>query len=865
MNATQKQNKEAALDSELAFHIAELTDSYIAQGYSAAEARRRALVDFGGPTQIKQTVRELYLTRWFDVARFYLRAVLRYLRHSPGFSLAVIGTLALGIGANSAIFSVLDAVVLRPLPYPASGQLQLIAQHNIRNQDSNTFVAPVRLEDWNRLSGSFEAISGTYKDDLTETSGNLPERLTEAMVAPRFFTVMGVAPMLGRTFLPAEEHFGGPRAVLISYRLWRRRFNADPGVLGRQLHVGHASLPIVGVMPPLFLYPDREVDVWEPSPPDAPFARSRESTWYAAIGRLKPGITPQTGQANLNAVQRQLGLAFPKPDASLRVETTPFKEAVVGGVRQSLWLLYGSVSLLLLLACSNIAGLLLARTAEREHEISVRFSLGASRGVLIAQLLAEVFALALLGSALGLCLAAGVLHIFHQVAAGLPRTEEITLNWRVALYSLACASGTTLLCGMYPAWRGTRRQLARSLAAGGRTQTGARGTLQWWLVGTQIGLAVILLTGAGLLVRSLLALGSVSTGFDPDHVLSFQLTGSYGETADMGRLVQRINTDLDALRSLPGVEAAATSVFLPGLPATYQLEYKRDGHAKEGQPILADGRMVSDGYFKALEIAVLQGQSCDPSGSAPVNATQYVVNRSFAERYFANGTPLGHTLQPAASAQISPPGRIVGIVADAREQGLDQAPLPTVYTCFNASSPAPHFLLRTRGNPKSMIAAVQQRMRQKEPQRSVYAAMPLRAHLDDAFSDDRLRTGVLVSFAAIAVLLACIGLYGTVSYLTRLREREVGVRLVLGASRIQVASLFLRQGGLVVACGCAAGMVASVLFSRLLATMLFGVSPLDLATYSTVLLVTFTLAALACLLPARRAALLEPTQALRNS
>ena len=854
-------------DRELAFHLEELTQTYIAQGMNAREARRQASLDFGGHTQIKQAIRDVHLSRWIEAVRFQAKAALRFLQHAPGLSVAVVLTLGLGIGANSAMFSVLDAVILHPLPYPASDDLVVLTQHNDLH-DANVFVAPSRLEDWNRLSTSFQAISGWYKDDLTETSGALPERLTMALIAPRFLTVMGVSPLLGRDFLPAEEHFGSPQAALISYSFWQRHFHADPDVLGKQLHAGRWNMPIIGVMPASFLYPDRGVDLWTVSPPDAPYAQRRDETWFTAIGRLKPGTAPALGRANLATVQHALGLQFPATDADLRVELTPLKELTIANIRASVWLLYGSVSLLLLIACSNIAALLLARTADRQHEISIRFSLGASRRTIILQLLAETFTLSLFGSLLGLAIAGLVTHVFHLLAGTLPRAEEIALNGRIVLYSLLCAIGTTLLCGLYPAVRGTRRQLAHSLAGTSRTQTAARHPMQWVLVGVQVTLAVVLLTGAGLLVRSLQELSRVSPGFDAAHVLTFQVTGSYGETADMGRLSQRINRTLEALRALPGVTAAATSVTIPGMPGKYQDEYRRDGQkgptpgTTDGK-ILAESRTVSDGYFNAMSIPVLLGKSCSATPARLTSQGEYVINRSFAARYFPNGSPLGHTLAVAASGGLYPHGPIVGVVADAREGGLNTAPQPTAYACFNAPDPAPIFLVRTPGDPTRMADAIRRELRELEPGRSVYAIVPLREHLDSAFSENRLRTVVLVSFAGTAVLLACIGLYGTLSYLARIRHREVGVRLTLGASRAQVASLFLGQGLRVTAVGCMVGAAASLVTTRLLATMLYGISPLDLRTWLSVLLFTLFAAVIACAIPAHRAAQVEPVEALR--
>src|ERR1700733_6901968 len=338
-----------SIDREIAHHINTLTDAYMAQGISPEEARRRALVEFGGREQVRQTVREVHVSAFAESIAFHLKAALRFLRKSPSFSLAVILTLALGIGANSAVFSAIDAIVLRPLPFPNGDRLNQINQPDSKSRDANHFVAPVRLEDWNRLNSTFQSISGYYLDDLSETSGQLPERVTEALVAPRFLQVMGVAPILGREFTPQEEHWGGPDSILISYGFWQRRFHGDPDAIGKNLHIGSFSYTIIGVMPASFQFPNRDVDLWAPSAPDAPFAKRRDATWFTVIGRLKPNTSIQQATADLLTVQNQLGKQFAKPDNELTVQTTPLKEVVVGGVRSSLWLLYGSVSLLLLI------------------------------------------------------------------------------------------------------------------------------------------------------------------------------------------------------------------------------------------------------------------------------------------------------------------------------------------------------------------------------------------------------------------------------------------------------------------------------------------------------------------------------------
>ncbi len=859
-NLFRRPSPDPEFDREIAFHIEQLTQDGIALGLSPQEARRRAILEFGGREQVRQQIREVHTSQLLETFAFNCRAAMRFLRRSPSFSAAVILTLALGIGANSAVFSAIDAVVLRPLPYPDGDQLLQIDQHDVSNRDANRFAAATRLEDWSRMNSTFSAVSGYYTDDLSEISGSLPEKLTMSLVAPRFLEVLRIDPLLGRDFAREEEHFGGPNAVILSYRLWQRRFHGDPEVLRQKLRFGQNSYSIVGVMPPTFAFPNRDVDLWAPSPLDAPYAQRRDSTWFSVIGRMKAGVTLAQAQADLATVQARLGKQFPKPDADLRVQTTPLKETIVGNVRDSLWLLYGSVTLLLLIACSNIAALLLARTADREHEISIRFSLGASRRAIIGQLLTEVFFLALLGSLFGLAIAAGAARGFHLLANTLPRATEISLSWTIVLYSLLCALATTLLCGLVPALRGTRRGLAHFLAQGGRTQASGRHPMQWFLVGLQVTLAVTLLTGAGLLLRSLQQLNRVSPGFDPSRVLTFQISGSWRETADMPALNRRIDRTLDAIRAIPGIEDAATADSVPGTLFAYPIEFKLDGSLDPNRKILGNSRWVSQGYFNTLAIPLLQGEACKEGRPS----TDLLVNRSFVDRYLGGSPALGHQIAAAAGNDLAAGGQVRGVVADAREEGINLAPTPTVYTCISAPDPFPNMLVRTHGDPMAMAETIRRSIYQLDPGRSVYAIMPLQDHLDEVSAGNRLRTILLALFAATAVTLACIGLYGTLNYLGRMRRREVGVRLALGAARGRIVSLFLIQGLRVTVVGCIAGLALSLATGRVVAGMLYGISPLDFATYAGVLVLILLVATTASFLPAWRAARVEPVQVLRE-
>jgi putative ABC transport system permease protein len=784
-----------------------------------------------------------------------IRHVARSLAKAPAFTITVVLTLGLGIGANTAVFSAIDAVLLRPLPFPEADQLMLVEQHNARNGD--TFVAPVRLSDWNRLNTSFSAITGYYTQDSSELSGPLPERLKQAFVAPKFLTVLGVLPALGRDFSPEESRFGGPNAMLISDRFWRRRFNADPGAVGRQLRFGQSSYTIAGVMHASFLFQDRDVDLWSPVFMDAPYAQGRQNTWFTTIGRLRPGVTLEQARADMASVQANLGREFGRPDSDLTVQVQPLKETAISGVRQSLWVLFGAVSLLLLIACTNIAALLLARAARRRQQVAVQFALGASRRSVMSDLIAEAFLLSAAGAAAGLALAAGAIRAFRMLAAGLPRVDEIVIDGRLLLYTLGCTIAATVLSGLIPALRGSRRDLQTSLTGSSRTQVSERNTTQWTLVGVQIALAVALLSGAGLLLRSLQALGRVSRGFDASNVLTLRISGSWAET-DMGPRAKRT---LSFLETIPGIERAATAISFPGVPGEYATELTMSGGTFGiDNKIKTQIRYVSPGYFDVMRISLLAGEPCRDLASP--GFIPAVVNRNFANTYYPGADAVNHMLQfPYPGA---PPMRILGIVADARETGLTKPPVPVLYNCVAVAQPNSFFMFRARTDPRTMIATVRQKLHDLEPNRSVYDIVPLEDRLTDAFAQDRLRTVLLIFFAVTAIALASVGLYGTLSYSINLRRREVGLRLALGAMRTRIVRQFVAHGLGVAAIGCVVGLGLGAGFTRLLAGILFGVSASDPPTWAAVIAIMLIVAGFASLIPSVRAARIDPMQTLRE-
>ena len=860
-NTFRPRRVERDIDRELAFHLAERADDLRAEGLDEREARRQARVQFGNPIVQAERTRDVNISVRIEGIRRDIRYAIRSLARTPGFTVTVLLTLALGIGANTAIFSAVDAVLLKPLPFPEAERLVRLRQVKEGAAESN--IAPVRLEEWNRLNVTFEAITGYYGEDVSDTSGDVPERVRRAWVTPRFLDVWRMDPAMGRGFTPAEHRAGGPPAVLVSDRFWRVRLGADARVLGRHVRIGSDSYPIAGVMPPTFSFPDRDVDLWFPAPVDHPAAQSRRSTWYTGIGRLKRGVTLDQARANLDAVQTELARQYPDTDSKLRPEVTLLKDVTVGSVRGSLWLLFAGVSLLLLITCTNVAGLLLARGTRRQHEISVRLALGASGMTVIAQLLIETLILSLAGATLGLLLASAATAGLRLVAADLPRMDEIIVDWRIFLYALVTAVVATLFCGLVPAIRAARTSTAAALNEAGRTQVAGRSSLQWLFVAAQVAFSVVLLTAAGLLARSVYELSRVDLGFDPERVLTFSWSGSYDETGDYPRLVSRVDRTIDELSALPGVEAAATTIFLPGVPAQYEQAYAlADARNEREQQLVAESRFVSAEYFRTMKIPLVDGEICrrQPFG-APM---QLMVNQAFRSRYLAE-RPSAMGLRLSTGANIAGAGTIVGVVADARDHGIDRAPAPVVYACFSSPNPTPRFLVRTRGEPADLAQLVRLTLKEREPLRSVYDIAPLEERIGGAFSQNRLRTAVLGFFAVTALALAGIGLYGTVSYVVNVRRREVGLRLALGAAASRVVRQFLAQAWRVVAAAIFAGLTLSFWFMRLLEGMLYGVSPLDpwvLASVSGLVLVIATLAAL---IPAIRAALVQPVQVLRES
>jgi putative ABC transport system permease protein len=786
-----------------------------------------------------------------------VRHALRALLRTPAFTITVVLTLALAIGANGAVFSALDAVLFKPLPFPNGDRLMQLTQSVGDGPPGGT--APVRIGDWNRLSSTFEAITGYYVEDVSDATGEIPEMVRRATVDKRFAEVWGIAPLLGRAFSD-EDHRGQPTTVVVSEHYWRSRLGADPNVIGRQLHIGTAASRVIGVMPASFLFPDRGTDIWVPLS-DA-FKESRSLAWYPGIGRLKAGVTVEEARANLDVVQAQLGAQYPDTDANLRVQIEPYKDGIVARAGGSLWLLFGAASLLLLIACTNIATLLLTRAAERRREVAVRLSLGAPSSRVARERLTETAILALAGAIGGLALAYAAAGALRRLSANVPRLDEISVDGRVVLFTLAAVAIVTLICGTLPALRSARGVLVGEIAGGGRAQLSSRQSLHWWLVGVQVALAVALLAGAGLLGRSLQELARVDAGFERGGVLAFRVSGSFADMgANIKRFQQRYGEIMESLSALPGVQSAATAISLPGVPTAFESEYQLPaGRVDPEVRVLAEERSVSPSYFATLGIPLVEGALCRMDASA--SSGDVLVNRSFVQRYGARRALIGSQLSRGGQLPVS--ATIAGIVGDVRERGLDQAPVPTVYFCNLAGRPSPFVLVRTRGDPQAVVSIVRAKMKELEPLRAMFSIGLLDEQIGDAYADNRLRTLVLALFAGAALALACLGLYGTLSYVVSLRRREVGLRVALGALSGTIVAQFVAQALRVVGVACVLGLALSLAFGHALSGLLFGVSASDPLTLTGVVVLVVGVATLAAFLPSLRASRIDPMEALRE-
>jgi len=776
--------------------------------------------------------------------------------------------LALGIGSTAALYSIVDTVLLRPLPYPQADRLVTVMEANPAKRAKTSLVAPIRLVDWNRMNQSFVpgiGISGAYAENSTDTSGPSPERLAALRVEPGYFQVYGAAPQLGRVFDHTDDEATSPGTAIISYGFWTRRFARNPDVLGKRLILDRVGYTIVGVMPANFT--SSILDLWLPaklSGVGGPM--QREARFISGVGRLRPGVSIAQATADLDRVQAQLGRQYPATDAGWSVEIGDLKEARVGTYRGTLWMIFAAVALLLLLAVANIAGLTLSQLQSRARELAIRGAIGASRAQVIRSVMGEVAWLAALGALGGGFVAwLGVRAIAATTPGTLPRMAELRFDVSGWLFAVSVSVLAALGFGLLPALQATRGGLSSLLTSLSAGAPGGRRRLQRGLVVVQLALTVLLLATSGLLLRSLYNLTHLDPGFDAAHVVTFHVGAGWGEDRGaIGLLQTRL---LEQLPRLPGVQSAGFANFLPASDATlqYQIQLAGLSGASGGGTYSVGERTTSAGYLQTLRVPLLAGSYCPPMPTDFKQPAKALVNRSFVDTYMHGESVLGREFRFSQDPASAPASEIVGIVGDVRENSLSVPPTPFLYVCAAAGAwPDPEYVVRVAGDPPPAIAAIRTLVRQLAPNRALFGMEPLEDAVSASLEQPRLDVRFIALFTALAMLLAGVGLYSLISLMVAGRRREIGLRMALGAQRSQVAALVLADAARTLAWGLAGGLALSLAIDRLLESELYGVRPTDALTLTAAIAMLALLTAAAAWLPARRAATVDPLTALRE-
>src|SRR5690348_1725524 len=877
---------ERDLDEELQLHIELKTQENIAAGMPPEEARYAALRAFGGVEQKKEECRDADRLRWLEDIIQDLRYGLRQLRRNPGFTIVAVITLALGIGANAAIFGVVDAVLLRPLPFPQPNRIVQPMRQYKSIRVTVPAISAALFDYWkahNRVFSHFAAFS-FLPIGFNLAARGLQERVPGVGVSADFFKVLGVSPIAGRTFSPAEDRPGGERVVVLGYNLWQARFGRNKGVVGRPITIDGQPYTVVGIMPRGFRFPiwsnfEFETDLWTPL--QLPPQSHDPGNNYAVLGRLKPDVTASQAAASLTVLIQQLRKEFPgivDEDASAAVVL--LHEQMVGHARPALLILMAAVGLVLLIACVNVANLMLSRATVRRREIAVRTALGAGRGRIIRQLTAESVLLALLGGALGLLVAVVVVRFLIAMSpVGIPHVAEIGLDWRVLIFALAVSCLTGVLFGLVPALSTSRIDYQQCLKEGAHrtTSSGEQRRLSGALVVAETALSPMLLAGAGLLIASFIKLANVDPGFDPRHVLTFETTlpeAKYGTPTALATFYREV---LQRLNQLPGVEVAANITTLPtetGPDLPFIIEGRM---GPSGEPALGNGeyRIVSPEYLRAMRIPLIRGRFVTPADTA-ISTGVVVINQAMARQLWPGEEPLGQIItigKPMGPEWTDRPRQVVGVVGDVKNISLNEPARAETYVPYTQVPPGiaafevklipTRWVLRIEGTPHGLVAAAGMTLLSVDPNVPIASVKTMDAILSGSIGRWRFNTVVLGIFAGLALLLAAIGLYGVLSYSVAQRTHEIGIRTALGAEKSDVLRMIVGQGIRLALIGVAVGIAGALALTRFLSSLLYGVKPTDPLTFVAVSLILIAVALLACYIPARRASKVDPMVALR--
>ena len=884
----QSKRLDRELDEELNAHIAMRTRDNFASGMTEEEARWDARRRFGNSTLVKEDTRAMDIVGWLETVGQDLHYAVRMLRRSPGFTLAAVATLALGIGANVATFSVVRAVLLQPLPFSHSDQLVRVYDDLRGSNSLDVGMSVPELWDLRDKSGIFQDISVVWPVDANLTGGDHPVRIEFLAGTPDYFTMLGVQAQLGRVFTQQDAQPGFTDGITISDGFWRRMFGADPTVIGKKIRLDGDLYTIIGVMPPTFRHPGKvlagEVEVFAaagfngapfPTPPH------RSSRYLPeAMARLKPGVSVAQAQARLNAFVGQLSREFPTDypaAAGWALRLVPVQEDLVGKVRTELFVLFGAVAFVLLIVCVNLANLLLARSTARQREIAIRLALGAGRGRLTVQLLTESILLAAISGGAALLAVVWLKAWFLELApAGLPRLNEVSVGGGVLLFAFFISILTGVIFGLAPALQTARRNQAASLREGSRGSGSSKHQMKVSrvLVASEIALSLVLLIGAGLLLRSFLRLVDVKPGFEAHHVVTARMwLGHPNNPADdpyqsLEKRAAFLQEVLRRSKAIPGVEEAALG-YGAGLP----LEVSRnpfvlgiDGQAADAERVpVAEFSSVSPEFFRVLKTPVIRGRTfteADDNKGQPV----VIINETLARRYWANEDPVGKRVKfGPGQTPNSPWMRIVGVVGDIKSDGFDAASAGVLYTPSNQRpSYASALYLRTAVDQATLGEAIRREVQAVDPNIPVFDVRTMEDVVAKYLAERRFALELLGVFAGVALLLASIGIYGVMAYTFSQRTNEIGIRMAMGAQRWDILRIAVGEGAIVVAVGVVCGLIGSAVLTRFLQSMLFDVKSTDPMTFATIAALLTAVTFLACLVPAHKATRVDPLIALRH-
>ncbi|HEU4434444.1 MAG TPA: ABC transporter permease [Pyrinomonadaceae bacterium] len=801
-----------------------------------------------------------------------VRYAVRVLLKNPAFTVTALLTLALGIGVNTAIFSVVDSVLLRPLPLSDPDRVVGVWEHGLRGGPDRNEMAPANYVDLRNQNQVFEGAGAFGDASMNLTGAGEPERLDARLVTANVFTLLGVKPALGRTFLPEEDQPGLHRVVVLSDTLWRRRFNGDPQIVGRNITLNAESYTVVGVMPPHFFFPVREGELWTPWAMEPEEASGRGDHYVRVVARLKPGVTIDQANAEVEAIAARLSSEYPRTNEGLGFLVTSFHEDYVGNLRTPILILFAAVVLVLLIACANVANLLLAQATTRRREIAIRMALGASRVAIIRQLLVESMLLAVGGGLLGLLGATwGVQWLSTLAPESLSKLQSVSVDARVFAFTLGVTVLTAIVFGAVPAIQASRSKPGETLSEVGRDVAGGMSGryVRRVLVVAEVALAVVLLVGGGLLIRSFHQLRRVDPGFRSDNLLTMRMVLPGQKYARPEQRRAFYDEVLRRVDEIPGVDSAGMISFLPLSFSAMYFSFSVEGRAAPGDMDLPRAlyRVVSSDYFRAMGIPLQRGRvfdSRDTADSQPV----MVINRRMAEHFWPGEDPTGKRLKIGPVDSRNPWAIVAGVVGDVRQNGLygeQNFELYVPYAQEWRGFVAPRDLVvRTSADAASLAQAVRQAVWAVDKDQPISNVRTMDDVLATAVSRERFQTLLLALFATLALALACVGLYGVVSYTVVQRTHEIGVRMALGAQPRDVLRLVIRQGMLLTLLGLVIGVVSAFAATRVMTEMLFGVTATDRLTFAVVPLVLTTIAFFACYLPARRATRVDPLVALRT-